>query len=133
MTYLQLIDISSMTYTLVILSTKASILLLFLRVFSPSRPVRISIHVALWANIGFYVPGFFMQLFWCVPRDAIWNLRMRQNARCLDAFGAQLASAAINVLSDLTILILPISTVWTLQMPGRKKLGILAVFATGSL
>ena len=36
--------------------------------------------------------------------------------RCLDQRALQLASAIINLISDLVILCLPIATVWTLDM-----------------
>lgn len=120
------------TYTLVIILTKASILLLYLRVFAPARTLRIIIHFNLWANVVFYIIGFFVTLLICLPREALWNPYIR-NIKCLNAVAAELASAVFNVVSDFAILILPISMVWKLQMQRKKKLAVSAVFATGVL
>ena len=121
-----------MVYVLVIVITKSSILLLYLRIFSPSPLIRNLIIVNLWANILFYVVAFFVEMFNCVPRAAIWDVRI-QDYHCLDVEAAELASAAFNVVSDFAILVLPISTVWTLQMRTKKKLAVVSVFATGLL
>ena len=38
-----------------------------------------------------------------------------------------------NVVSDFYLLLLPVPVVWNLQMPLRKKIGILTIFTTGLL
>ena len=52
---------------------------------------------------------------------------------CFDATASWKASGVFNVLSDFAILILPMPTVWTLQMSLRRRLLIMGVFATGLL
>lgn len=97
-------------YTFDILFTKASILLLYLRVFSPTRSLRIVIHIFLWAHILFYIASFFAAVFMCFPLDAIWNPYVR-HIKCLDIGALKVVSAVINVVSDFAILFIPISTV----------------------
>ena len=121
-----------MAYAVAILFTKASILLLYLRLFSPSRTVRYVIYFNLSANVVVYVTGFFVEAFLCTPREAIWNPWI-EDYKCLNENAVHMASALLNVLSDFAILVLPISSVWSLQMPKEKKLGVIAVFATGLL
>lgn len=41
--------------------------------------------------------------------------------------------AAFNVLSDFYLLAIPIPVVWKLQLPLRRKVGVIAVFMTGFL
>ena len=120
------------TYTLDILFTKASILLLYLRVFSPAQSLRIVIHLFLWAHILCYIAGFFVAVFNCSPRDAIWNPYVR-NIKCHDTRALNVASAVINVVSDFAILFIPILTVWNLKMQQKHKVRTVAIFATGLL
>lgn len=100
--------------------------------FSPSQTIRAIIQISLWANILFYIVCFFLQLLVCVPREAIWNPWF-EGARCIEVYELQLISAVFNAVSDFTILILPISTVWKLNMKKPKKVAMIAVFATGLL
>ena len=44
-----------------------------------------------------------------------------------------IVAAIINVVSDLTILMLPMASVWSLQMGTKQKVGVSAVFAAGIL
>ena len=38
---------------------------------------------------------------------------------------------AVNVVSDFYLLVIPIHAVWTLQMPRRKRLGVIGIFMVG--
>ncbi|KAI9842248.1 MAG: hypothetical protein M1837_007393 [Sclerophora amabilis] len=44
---------------------------------------------------------------------------------------AFIATAVINIISDFAMLVLPIGSIWQLQMPKRRKMGLSAVFLTG--
>ena len=52
---------------------------------------------------------------------------------CIDSNALILASSAINIVSDFSILLLPAFAVWKLKMAVQRKLAIAAVFATGLL
>ena len=122
------------TYTVVILLTKVSILLLYLRVFSPSRAVRITIHVNLWVNVAFYLAACFVAIFIYSPRKALWNPYIYlHEAKYLDTNVLKVVSAVVNLVSDIVILVIPISMVWTLQMQRKTKIRTIAIFATGVL
>lgn len=111
-----------MVYVLAMLATKVSILLLYLRIFRPSRTMRIVIHVNLWINVAVYVIGFGAGISWFVGPKATGEV----SGRVLG-----LASAIFNSVSDIAILLIPISMVWTLKMAKERKLAISAVFTTG--
>lgn len=57
----------------------------------------------------------------------------KKTGRCVDIESLILVAAIINVISDFTLLILPITAVWNLQMGTRQKFGVSAVFAAGVL
>lgn len=42
-----------------------------------------------------------------------------------------MAAAAINMVLDVVIVLLPLPIVWRLQMPTQRKLGITVTFALG--
>ncbi|KAL8922102.1 MAG: hypothetical protein Q9172_003707 [Xanthocarpia lactea] len=122
--FIKWIKTGEIVYVLDILVTKISILLLYFRIFQPSRTMRIIIHINLWTNVVVYAIGFGTGVSWFVgPKDT-----GKVNGRAVG-----LVSAIFNSISDIAILILPISMVWKLHMPRKRKLAISAVFATAIL
>jgi len=120
-------------YAPLIFVTKLSLFLLYLRVFAPSRKgstYRI-IHLFIWFNVAFYLANFFLKIFQCIPRSRIWD--PDTPGHCININIPILVTAAINVLSDIMMLVLPIVCVWRLQMTTRRKIGISAIFAAGVL
>jgi large subunit ribosomal protein L36e len=53
--------------------------------------------------------------------------------RCLDVRAINIAAAAINTVSDLSILVLPQKVIWELQMSVKRKVGVSAIFLAGVL
>ncbi|OJJ53194.1 hypothetical protein ASPSYDRAFT_62356 [Aspergillus sydowii CBS 593.65] len=129
--YAKLANSSQIVYAPLIFVTKLSLFLLYLRVFAPSRrdnTYRI-IHLFIWFNVAFYLANFFLKIFQCIPRSRIWD--PDTPGHCININIPILVTAAINVLSDLMMLVLPIVCVWRLQMTTRRKMGISAIFAAG--
>jgi hypothetical protein len=87
--------------------------------------------ILIIANTATYIFAFFIFLFACVPRNAIWDLAV--NGKCIDVDIATVSASAINLVSDLSILGLPILGIWRLRMPLNIKLGVASIFATGVL
>lgn len=90
-----------------------------------------AIHTILWLNASFYLAVMLVQIFECVPREKIWNPMI--SGKCVNLPDTLICGAAINLVSDLSILVVPIKRVWHLQMTLNRKLGISAVFAAGIL
>lgn len=113
--------------------TKLSIFLLYLRVFAPTRRGKtfVAVHLLIWFNLAFYLANFFLKIFQCVPRAKIWDKHIE--GHCININIPILVTAAINVVSDLLMLTVPIVCVWRLQMSVRKKVGVSAIFAAGIL
>lgn len=126
-----LINASQVVYSLTILFAKVSILLLYLRVFSPARRVRSAILAVLLVNITFYLIAVFVEIFQCKPRKKIWLTWIE--GRCINQIAAQITAAVWNTASDFVILILPINIVRTLNIEKSAKIGTMAIFATGLL
>ena len=52
---------------------------------------------------------------------------------CIGVENNYIAVGVWNVISDFSILILPMVAIWNLQMQNARKIGVAAVFATGLL
>lgn len=89
------------------------------------------IHILIWANLMFYFPYQFSTIFQCVPRARIWDPTLKGS--CINVQAAFIAASAINVLSDFSILLLPLYRISRLKIPTGRKLGVLAIFAVGLL
>jgi len=125
---------TGIVYCITIFLVKASILLQYLRVFVPNRRANwslyIAIHVVLWSSFIFYVAILFVQIFICHPRERIWNLLIT-TGHCLNGEASSLATGIFNIISDFSILILPMVPIFKLELPLRRILLLIAVFATG--
>lgn len=112
---------------------KSSLLFQLIHIFTPmkSGPVYWACHTLIWGNLAFYVCVLFIIIFECHPIDEVWNPFYGDH--CINRNTVLIASGAVNVLSDLLNLLLPVWATWHLQMALRRKAGVIAVFATGVL
>jgi len=126
-------NMAQIIYSMSILATKASLLVIYMALFSPSRKSRIwwFIIIFLVANAIFYVGLMLVKIFACWPRDAIWNKAGHPDAKCLNIAIILDLSGTWNVLSDAIILAIPMYMVSTLNLSKEKKIGVFAIFAVG--
>jgi hypothetical protein len=121
--------------------TKLSILFFVLRM--TRRGQNRWIHIAVWFTIVFCslssILFFILALVECRPFAAYWHqvnyewVLAGTKYKCLDE-GARVVSAGIiAVIQDIIVASLPLSTVWGLQMPTKKKLIVTAIFGGGYL
>ena len=92
----------------------------------------IATHICIWSIFSFSVIYLFWNIFMCNPREKLWN-PLITTGHCHDSNINSESSGIFNVLSDFAILILPMPCLWKLQMPMRKKILMVGVFATGFL
>ncbi|KIM96649.1 hypothetical protein OIDMADRAFT_63107, partial [Oidiodendron maius Zn] len=111
------------------LFTKASILLFFVRL-SPSTTFTIATYIVLFVSIGYCLAGAFAFLYLCNPIRKYWDFTVP--GTCVNIGQAFLAGAALNVVTDVTILLLPIWLLWPLELPMRRKVGVALILMTGS-
>lgn len=67
----------------------------------------------------------------CRPHEAIWNFYLP--SKCYSLPKVMLASASIQVISDILMFILPQKIIWGLHMNWQKKLGVSVIFGVGIL
>ena len=88
-------------------------------------------HIIIWFNLLLYGAVMFVEIFQCAPRAKIWKPWLP--GHCIDINIAFITTAAINIISDVAILVLPMKIIWHLQMPIKRKWGVTAMFGTGVL
>lgn len=83
--------------------------------------INIVINISLAFSFGFQ----------CIPRRKIWTPTLA--GRCIDLGAAFLVSAITNTVTDIAAFLLPLYSIWDLQLPWERKVGVLAVFGVGLL
>lgn len=108
---------------------KISILLLYLRIFSSKRGMKLAIYASLCFTVSYLLALELSFAFSCKPVRKL--LRPELPGRCLNAQAHGLACMILNIASDLLVFILPIPTSLALRIPKRQKFALLAVFLIG--
>ena len=122
-----------MSYGPTILFTKLSLLLLYLRLFSLDRNIKYAIYFGIMANLVFYAATTVILGTLCLPRHGQGWSESAQTARCRHSIVMDYPFGIFGVVSDFYIFIIPIPIVINMNLPLRKKIGVLAIFATGFL
>ncbi|KAF2874427.1 hypothetical protein BDV95DRAFT_566165 [Massariosphaeria phaeospora] len=118
---------SLIVYYLSLGLTKISILVQYRRVFTTR-----TFQIVCWctmAGVGIYsVWTIFGSIFACVPVRAFWA---QMPAKCIDHFAMWFANAAVNIVTDFTIIMLPMPVIRGLNLARRQKQLLVGVFAIG--
>ena len=114
-------------------AAKLAVLLQIKRLFTTFQRdfVYWSVQTLIVTNFVVYLATFLGTVFACWPREKIWNPNVP--GKCLSPDGCIIATGVLNLASDITILLLPAYVILRLNLRLRKKLGVMAIFATGAL
>lgn len=122
-----------MLYTFITGMTKISLLYFFLRVFT-SGPLRRMIHATIIVSALFVGTFILVVIFQCSPVNHTWLYWDKEHpGKCVNINAAVWALAIINILLDVFIILLPIPELYKLNMPLKKKISLIFVFALGFL
>ncbi|KAK3990483.1 hypothetical protein QBC44DRAFT_64269 [Cladorrhinum sp. PSN332] len=116
------------SYNVSIALVKLSILLLYLRVFTPVF-IRKSTYTVLVAVLLLSLWSVLSTIFFCIPVARFWDRTI--DGSCLPRPPRWISGAIFNIASDFAILVLPLSVVRRLSIPTRQKIGLYLVFALG--
>ncbi|KAI0480072.1 hypothetical protein GGR56DRAFT_251998 [Xylariaceae sp. FL0804] len=121
------------TYKASINLTKASILLLYLRIFTQVRWFRWACRVVLACVAAYCVASVVATVFQCVPVAAAFDKSIpAADKTCLDNPAFWFANAGFSIATDVVILFVPMPLVYALQIPRVQKLALIFVFALGA-
>ncbi|ORY19191.1 hypothetical protein BCR34DRAFT_207628 [Clohesyomyces aquaticus] len=126
-------NVAEILYPPLMFAAKLAVLLQIQRIFTVHKKTFIywAALILIAANFITYITIFFIFIFACHPREKIWMSHIA--GQCLDVNGAIIATGAMNLVSDITILFLPLIGIMDLQMPSKRKIGVAAVFGTCAL
>ena len=113
-------------------ATKASLLLLYYRLFSPSPRFRLAIYIVTAIIFCQWFSITLASIFQCRPVAAFWNHTI-QGAECIDLPRFTVVSGVLNLLTDVLILCLPIPMVWGLNTTNAQKVTLTGIFLLGAL
>ena len=112
---------------------KLCVLLQMMRLFRGNKKDSVywTIQALIWTNFLFYTSTLFGFIFACRPRAKLQHPEIP--GACINNNAAILATSVINIISDFSILLLPVFAVWKLKMTIKRKMAIGAIFGTGLL
>ena len=92
------------------------------------------VYLGIALVLAMYTAGMAVYGYLCLPHHGENWLQAGLSSRCHRQFiMIGYVRGPFNVVSDFYLLLLPLPAVWQLQLPLQKKLGISAIFLTGSL
>lgn len=106
-------------------------LLLFYRRLSPQQWLRWSVYAVMVFITAYSVALMFTLIFACKPLKKNWDITVTEG-ECLNKAMIYLATAGLNALTDIILLILPIPMIVKLQVPRVQKIGLIIIFCIGS-
>ncbi|KAK5662231.1 hypothetical protein OQA88_8136 [Cercophora sp. LCS_1] len=127
-TFYRMTYASTLIYSLAVIATKVSILLLFLNVFS-STLLRKATYVVF---AGVAVHGswiLFSNIFFCVPVQAFWDFELPRD-RCF-SYLKWFIEMWLHIALDFVITLLPIPIIRSMTLPWRQKFWLYFVFVLG--
>ncbi|CAF9942908.1 MAG: hypothetical protein ALECFALPRED_010215 [Alectoria fallacina] len=113
-------------------ATKASLLLLYYRLFSPSKRFRFAVRVGAVIVFCQWISLTCATIFQCRPVAAFWNHTIR-DAKCINLPRFTIVGGVLNLLTDVLILCLPIPMVWGLNTTKTQKVTLTGIFLLGVL
>lgn len=128
--YIQLTYIAELLYSPLIFTVKLAILLQVQHIFAVSSKLRLYLVQSLiWSNACWYFAYTFVVAFACAPTAKSWDFELR--GHCISSNTLVALATVPSAVSDLVMLVLPISWVWKLQMARRRKFAVSLIFAMG--
>lgn len=97
----------------------------------PIRTVRIATQILGGISIAWALSYTVVASLQCIPLQKMWDPKIE--GTCMDLFSLYLANAIPNVLTDMAILVLPLTQVWRLQVRLWQRIVLIGMFLLGSL
>lgn len=114
-------------------STKLSILLMYYRLFSINRALKIQI-MLLSILVGCWFVGCTIaDLTNCIPLEYSWINSLTDPRHCFNYNYYWFAAGLVESLIDILIILLPINVILALQLSRKQKLAVSFVFLLGAL
>lgn len=133
-TYLQLQTAVEFLYVVAVTCPKLTMLFLYLKVFSNTTHKimrRVTWGLIIIVILQWLAVGVIVWLAICRPFRFKWEKTI--DGKCGDLIASYRYFSIPNILTDILILMLPVSTIWRMQVSKVQKVGIFFTFITGGL
>ncbi|KAI9640226.1 hypothetical protein NHQ30_011464 [Ciborinia camelliae] len=130
-TWAKILVIGAITYVASCCIPKMVILSLYLRIFT-SKFARLTCYLLIFVVVGLAIADTVAASVMCLPLDYLWDKSI-PGGKCINIPALYRWGSLPNAVSDLFILIVPLPTVWKLQVERRVKIGLTITFLTGSI
>ena len=121
-----------MCYTASATFIKLSLLTFFIRLSTGAKFLAL-VYVVVFIVISFGISSIATVLLQCLPLSALWDAEKMATAHCIRVTDFYYANAAINITTDVMILLLPLKILWGLHMPLRQRISLCGLFGLGGL
>ncbi|KAF9880814.1 integral membrane protein [Colletotrichum karsti] len=127
--FLQLLVVQQILWAVSLSLCKISILHLYTKLFSVRRMVLAARIMALFTVIWTAV-AVLVAFFICIPLSDNWLLDLK-NRNCGNQPAADGTLGVVNLMTDIIVLLMPVSYLWSLQLERFKKIALIATFSLG--
>ena len=118
----------NLVYNAVLTLIKLSVLMFYARVFKIVRTYQIALWFAGFIVVAWGITLFFTTLLACIPIEKNWDSSVP--GHCIERCYTLLIP---NILTDFILLILPMPTLWSIQLSLPRRIGLCGLFAAGYL
>ncbi|KAJ6018380.1 hypothetical protein N7499_003694 [Penicillium canescens] len=124
--------VNQLVYNPALTVVKVSILIFLRRLESQSRVVNGLIWGAMAFVVGLFIATLMVDIFQCRPVAYVYDMSI-PGGTCIDQGGFYVSTAALNLLTDLVVLSIPIIITRSLQMPLRRKIAVCVILCLGGV
>ncbi|KAE8377588.1 hypothetical protein BDV26DRAFT_293061 [Aspergillus bertholletiae] len=124
--FLELLYYFQIFYILAPPTVKLSLLLLYRRIFVSSRFLIIVYVVGAAVSVWVTIMAF-LAIFNCKPISAFWT----GQGQCIPFKQFAIGYAIVNIITDLAVWLMPIPSMWKLQLPTAQKIALTLIFVLG--
>ena len=110
---------------------KYSALLLFHRIFGSLPHFTAFLWCFAFVIFANNIAEIFLSVFQCTPVHKAWDTEVKGS--CVPVHLAAVIPAAINVVTDVITVLIPVPIVWNLQMERNRKLQLVGIFLLSGL
>lgn len=104
----------------------------YYRLFSVSS-LRTIFIVAMILVLGWSFTQLFVVVFTCTPVAAFWDPSLQQKASCMNQLTMAYINAAANIVTEVSILTLPLPVLRSLNLPKAQRWILIGMFSMGFL
>ena len=126
----QLAYFTQIFWQLTMPAVKTSLLLFYVRLF-PGRRMRIVAYVTGAMELSFGISATVVDLVTCIPINAFWDETVKHH--CIDTYTFYIVDSAMQLVTDVVVLLIPLPVVWSLRIGTPRKIGLSVIFLLGSM